>query len=119
MSGPYGAFEIFNRIEASFWFAVAILLRFIVRPSDRKQRFSLIAASCGFILFGFTDILEAPTHGNAPAWLWFLKIGCATFLLACRFTYIGWKNFRLTDRYLLFGLLCLAISIAIMIISKS
>lgn len=113
MNGSYGTFETFNRIEACFWFAIAISLHLIARPPDWKRRLCLIAASCGFILFGFTDILEAPTHGDVPGWLWFLKIGCAAFLLACRFTYIGWKNFSLTDRYFLFGLLCLAASVAI------
>jgi len=115
MSHPYAVFETFNRIEAVFRFMVAVFLPFFVKAPVWKQRFPVIAASLGFILFGFTDIFEAPTHGEAPLWLWGLKIICATFLLACRFSYIGWRNFRITDRYFLFGLLCLTASIAIMI----
>jgi hypothetical protein len=115
----YTVFEIFNRIEAVIWFVIAVSLPFFVKASTRKKRQSLIAASFGFILFGLTDILEAPTHGEAPGWLWLLKITCAAFLLACRFFYIGWKNFRFTDRYFLFGLFCLTASFAILIASKS
>jgi hypothetical protein len=113
VSHPYAVFETFNRIEAGFWFAIAAALPFLVRASSPRQRISVIVASLGFVIFGITDILEAPTHGEAPGWLWLMKISCAAFLLACRFSYIGWRNFRVTDRYFLFGLLCLAAAIAI------
>ena len=59
----------FNKIEAIFWFLTAIFLPFIVRSGSRKQRLCVIAASCGFILFGITDLLEAQTVGAIPAWL--------------------------------------------------
>ena len=101
MSDPYAVFEIFNRIEAAFWFAIAVSLPFFVGASSPRQRFSVIAASLGFTVFGITDILEAPTRGEAPVWLWLMKISCAIFLQSCRFSYIGWRNFRLTDRYFL------------------
>ena len=111
-------YEIFNRAEGLIWFLVAAALPFMIPSESAAQRTAVFIASAGFILFGISDFLEAPTHGNMPAWLWALKIGCATLLLACRFTYIGWKNFRITDRYFLFGFLSLAVSIAIMIIAK-
>jgi hypothetical protein len=74
----------------------------------------VIAASLGFVIFGISDIIEAQTLREPPAWLWPLKITCAAFLLSCRFSYIGWRNFRITDRYFLVGLLCLAASVFIM-----
>jgi len=69
---------------------------------------SLVSASSGFILLGITSLLEAGRTGDLPAWLWTSKIACAVFLSSCRFTYIGWQNFPLNDKWLLFGLFCLA-----------
>ncbi len=113
MSGSYAIFEAFNRLEAFIWFGVAAALPFVIKPKSREQWLATIGASFGFILFGITDLLEAPTHGRMPAWLWAFKIACAAFLLACRFTYTGWRNFRITDRWFLFGIACLAACIAI------
>lgn len=114
MSDPYAAIGIFNRVEALVWFGTAFALPFIVRSGSRKQRLSVIAAGFGFVLFGFTDLLEAEIVGDMPAWLWACKIACAAFLIACRFNFVGWQNFRFTDRWFLFGVFCLAVSVALM-----
>lgn len=106
----------FNRIEAIVWFLVALGLPFVIKSESRKQRLSVFAASFGFILFGITDLLEAAIDGVIPAWLWAFKISCATLLLACRFFYIGWRNFRLNDKWFLFGLYCLAASVVLIVL---
>jgi len=113
MSGPHAVFEIFNKLEAFIWFGVAALIPFLIKSGSRKQTLSKIGASFGFVLFGITDLLEASTHGQVPVWLWILKIASAAFLLACRSSYLGWRNFRLTDRWVVFAILCLGVSIAI------
>jgi|TARA_B110000037_G_scaffold46432_1_gene56867 hypothetical protein len=113
MIGPYAVFEIFNKVEAFIWFGAAFVLPFLFKAGSRKQRRALIGASFGFFLFGITDLLEAPTHGQVPVWLWGLKVASAAFLLTCRFTYIGWRNFRITDRWFVFAVICLGVSFAI------
>jgi len=113
MSGSYAVFEIFNWFEAFIWFGIAIYVPFSIRSSSKRQKACVAAASFGFVAFGITDLLEAPTHGNVPIYLWILKIGCVAFLLLCRFHFIGWKKFRFTDRYFILGFLGLAISVAI------
>jgi hypothetical protein len=104
-------YEAFNHLEAAAWFIIAIVLPFRVARRSRKQNVIVFTASVTFIAFGFTDILEAPTHGDLPIWLWIYKFACAAILLACRYTYLGWCSFRLSDRYLLFAILCLAASV--------
>ena len=106
---------IFNRVEAFVWFSTAFALPFVVRPALRKQCVTVFAAFFGFVLFGITDLLEAGAVGKIPAWLWGFKITCAAFLLACRFNFIGWRKFKLTDRWFLFGLFCLAVSVVLMV----
>lgn len=113
MRDPFVFIAHFNRIEALFWFLAALALPFVVSSGSRKQLFSLVAASCGFILFGITDLLEARTIGSPPAWLWTFKIACGLFLIMCRFFYVGRDNFNLTDRWLLFGIFCLAMTVAL------
>jgi len=116
MSDPYTVIENFNRVEALAWFGTAFALPFIIRPQSQKQGVSVIAACFGFVLFGVTDLLEAETGGDMPAWLWASKIACAAFLLGCRFHFIGWKNFKFTDRWFLFGVFCLGISVALIVL---
>ena len=106
-------YEIFNRLEGAAWLGVAIGLPFYLRPRSKRQRYSIAAASLGFILFGTTDFLEAPFRGQLPAWLWIYKIACAAFILSSRFFYVGWHRFRFSDRYVLFGLFCLIASMAV------
>jgi hypothetical protein len=110
LSDPDTFIGHFNRAEAAIWFLVALVLPFVVTSQSRKQRVAVLAASLGFVLFGITDLLEAARVGNIPAWLWAFKITCAAYLLACRFLYIGRRNIRLNDRWLLFGLFCLIVS---------
>jgi hypothetical protein len=115
VNDPSAAIEAFNRIEALVWFATAAGLPLIIKSGSRTQRLSVLAASCGFVLFGVTDLVEAETGGDMPAWLWASKIICAAFLLACRFNFIGWGKFKFTDRWFLFGLFCLAVSVVLMV----
>ena len=113
MTDSYAVFDFFNRLEAFIWFGVAVSLPFLLKLKSRKQWLATLGGTLGFILFGITDLLEAPTQGQMPAWLWASKITCAAFLLACRFTYIDWRNFRFTDRWILFAIACLAACTAI------
>jgi len=73
----------------------------------------VFAASFGFVLFGITDLLEAARVGAVPAWLWAFNITCGALLLSCRICYVGWKDFRPNDRWLLFSLFCLAATVAL------
>lgn len=43
-------------------------------------------------------------------------IFCAAWLLACRFHYVGWSRFRLTDRYVLFAAFCLLAVSGVMVL---
>lgn len=113
MSDPDTIIAHFNRAEALVWFVVAACLPFVVGSASRRQRMGVFAAGFGFVLFGITDLLEAGMVGDVPAWLWASKITCGAFLLSCRIFYIGWENFRFNDRWLLFGLFCLAVSAAL------
>ncbi len=110
MSDPWLVYEVFNRVEGILWFLVAVAIHFAFKANSASQKWSLIAASLGFVLFGVSDFLEAPLHGQLPAWLWAWKILCATFILSCRYQFIGWRKFRLKDPYLLFGFFCLTAS---------
>jgi hypothetical protein len=112
MEDPMLIYETFNKLEGVLWFAIALALPFSIRPRTLRQILSIAAAALGFILFGISDFLEAPLQGQLPAWLWIYKIACAAFILSCRFSYIGWQNFHLSDRYVLVALFCLLASAA-------
>lgn len=103
----YRVYEIFNRAEAVAWFAIALGLPFFVKADTPRKRVVIAIASLTFIAFGFTDLAEATTRGRMPPWLWIAKVACAAILLSCRYTYLGWHRFRITDRYLLFAIFCL------------
>ena len=113
MSDPHTIIGHFNRAEALVWFLVAISLPFVVPSASRRRCLCVLAAVFGFVLFGVTDLLEAERTGAIPAWLWASKIACGVFLLSCRIFYVGWENFRFNDRWLLFGLFCLAATVAL------
>jgi hypothetical protein len=113
VSDLFALYEIFNRIECLAWWGVAVALPFVVKTNSVRQKCAVFGASLGFILFGISDYFEAPMHGHLPLWLWIWKILCASLLLACRYHYVGWRNFRLTDRYFIFGLIALAASLGI------
>jgi hypothetical protein len=81
LSDPNTIIGHFNRAEAVIWFLVAGALPFVVESTSRKQRVAVLAGSCGFLLFGMTDLLEAARTGNIPGWLWAFEIACASFLL--------------------------------------
>lgn len=112
MDDPFWLYVLFNRCEALAWFSVALALPFIVKPQGSRKQLATYAASFGFLLFGTTDLLEATTQGQLPAWLWTYKILCAAFILTCRFLYFG--RFNPKDRFFLFGLACLAAVTAVM-----
>jgi hypothetical protein len=116
LSDPNTLIGYFNRAEAAVWFLVALGLPLVVKSKSRKQRVGVLAGSCGFVLFGVTDLLEAERTGAIPAWLWASKIICGVFLLSCRILYIGWENFRLKNRWLLFGLFCLSATVALIVL---
>ncbi len=59
------------------------------------------------MLFGISDFIEAPYHGNLPIWLWTFKILCATVIFSSRFWYVAWNKFTLTDRFVRFGIFCM------------
>ena len=86
------------------------LLPFVVKRATKRQSVAVFLASFGFVLFGITDFLEAPLRGRLPWWLWISKIVCAGFILSCRYIYLGWDRFNFKDRYLIFGMFCLAAS---------
>ncbi len=113
MNGSYAVFEIFNRLEAFIWFAAAVALPFLIKSDSRKQSGAVIGAMIGFVLFGITDLLEADTQGEMSGWLWCSKAACAALLLASRYTYLGWRNFRVTDRWFLFAVICSVIYLTI------
>jgi len=116
MDDPFVIYEGFNYLECLTWIGIAVALPFVVKCSSRRQRIVVLAASVGFVFFGFSDFWEARTHGQLPPWLWVYKIGCAAFILSCRFSFVGWHQFRFTDRYLLFGLFCLAASLGAIVL---
>ncbi len=116
MEDPLIIYEIFNRIEGVAWWAVAIALPFLVPHSTARQKLSIFAASFGFFLFGISDFIEAPFRGQLPWWLWVYKIACAAFILGCRFHYVGWRRFRLRDRYFLFGVFCLTATFGVIVL---
>ena len=107
MEDPHIIYEVFNRLEGAAWWIIGLALPFFVPHQTRRQRWALVGAFFGFVMFGVTDFLEAPLRGQLPWWLWGLKILCAAWLLCCRFFYIGWHRFRLTDRYVIFAAFCL------------
>jgi hypothetical protein len=107
METGYLIYQLFNALEGLMWMGIAVAVPFVLKPKTRQGISAIAAASLGFVLFGISDFLEAPTNGQLPAWLWLFKILCAGFLLATRFWYIGWDRFSFRDRYVVFGVCCL------------
>lgn len=108
------AYAAFNYFEGAAWLVIAAVLPFWFRAGTPKQRRIIAQASLTFILFGFSDFLEAPTHGRLPAWLWAWKLLCAGYLLKCRFDYLGRERFRWLDRTNVLAITCfLAVLLAI------
>ena len=102
------AYESFNYAECAAWLIVAIALPFWFRSSLPEKRGVIARASLTFVVFGVSDFLEAPSHGQLPPWLWAWKLLCAGYLLKCRFDYIGKDRFRWFDRTNLLALVCFA-----------
>lgn len=116
MTDPITIYENFNYVEGVIWFLVALGLPFFIKPRTRDKQLAIGIASLGFIAFGISDFLEAAHHGEIPLGLLAFKIVCGAVILSGRFTYVGWKKFRLTDRYFLFGLFCMLAVIGIIVV---
>lgn len=105
---------IFNLLEACVWWAVALLLPRFVSLHETRQRSAVQLARVGFLIFGVTDVVEAPACGRLPWWLWAMKIATGAYLLGCRVAYVGLDRIRLTDRFLVLGMvLFIASTVAI------
>jgi hypothetical protein len=92
------AYELFNYGECAAWIIIAAVLPFWFRRNPAEKRRIIYRASAIFIVFGVSDLLEAPTHGRLPAWLWVWKLLCAAVLLKCRYDYLGKERFRWNER---------------------
>ncbi|MES2981693.1 MAG: hypothetical protein V4727_05205 [Verrucomicrobiota bacterium] len=107
MTDPITIYKSFNYVEGAIWFLVALGLPIFIKPTTTQKKLAIGIASVGFIAFGTSDFLEAAHQGEITIGLLAFKIFCGAVILCGRFTYIGWKEFKLTDRYFLFGLFCL------------
>lgn len=116
MDNPWLIYEWFNRVEGIAWFAIAVALPFVIKTVSGRQKITVLAASLAFVLFGISDFLEAPTHGRLPLWLWAYKIGCAVFILGCRYNFVGWNKMCWNDRYSIFGMSCFAASLGAIVL---
>jgi hypothetical protein len=107
-AGPtLSTYEAFNYLECVAWLVIAAALPWKFRACPASQRAAVTRASLAFVVFAISDFLEAPTHGLLPPWLWAWKILCVTYLLKCRYDFIGKENFRWWDRTQKFALGCL------------
>jgi hypothetical protein len=100
-------YEAFNYAEGIAWFLIAIILPFWFRSAPLEKRKIIMRASLILVVFGISDLVEAPTHARIPAWLWGWKVLCAIGLLKCRYDYIGKEHFRWLDRTHVLALACL------------
>jgi hypothetical protein len=99
-------YEIFNYGECAAWLIIAVVLPVWFRRCPPEKRGVIWRASLTFVLFGVSDYLEAPTHGRLPWWLWAWKLACATYLLRCRYEFIGRERFRWLERTNVLALAC-------------
>lgn len=100
-------YTAFNYAEGLIWLAFAVCLPLLFRKTATNQKWGIVIACLGFVLFGISDLIEASIRSDIPVSLLSFKIACGTMILSGRFTYVGWKRFNLRDRYFLFGLFCL------------
>ncbi len=107
MTDPITIYKNFNYVEGTIWFLIALGLPYFIKPLAKEKKLAIGIASLGFVAFGISDFLEATHQGEIPLGLLVFKIVCGAVILSGRFTYVGWKEFRLTDRYFLFSLFCL------------
>jgi hypothetical protein len=112
-------YETFNLVEGAIWIIFAILVHFMFKPVTRNQTFAIYSASLGLLLFGISDFIEFNLSGSFPSWLWIYKISCATVVFLSRYHYIGWKKFRLLDKYFLSAIVCLAAALSVIWISNN
>ena len=86
---------------------VAATIAINAERSRRSQLIAVVIGAVAFVFFGVSDLLELPTAGQLPAWLWGFKIFCGTLIFVARYTWRGWSQFRWRDREVVFGLSCL------------
>jgi len=106
-------YEIFNYVEGGIWLAVAVALPTKYSSDSKSRKMGLLIAGVGFVAFGISDFLEATRQAAIPLWLWALKILCGMMLLIGRYTYIGWKNFSVADRFFRLGVILLVVVAAL------
>ncbi len=100
-------YRTFNYLECVTWITIGLVLPFWFRRCPPEKRGAIWRAAVTFFVFGISDFLEAPTRGRLPWWLWTWKILCATYLLKCRYDYIGKERFRWVERTNLLAVACL------------
>lgn len=105
----------FNYVEAVLWIAVAVFLAVRVPRRLRAELLGVVIGCIAFVMFGLTDVLEAPYFGRLPWWLWAAKVVCGAGILAARYTYIGWNRWRWHDREMLFATAC-AVAVGVVIV---
>lgn len=111
-------YNAFNAIEAALWVVVAITIAVRVPCANWRQRSGALLGSTAFVAFGGSDLLEIGRAGALPLWLWGLKIVCGCAILAARFTWLGWSQFRWRSREFLFGFACLIAVIFVIVVQR-
>lgn len=107
MAAAFDWYRNFNLLEGVLWVGVAVFLVSRVKPATRRQRLALWGAVVTFVVFGISDWLEAGRQGRVPLWLYAVKIACGAALLACRFTWLGWRHWHWRRPEVVFALFCL------------
>jgi hypothetical protein len=114
MDWAFDIYSGFNLVEGLVWIAFAIGIPFRVDTNTPTKRRAVALASTGFVFFAASDFSEAWIGGEIPVWLWLLKISSGLAILSSRFWYVGWRRFKFSDRYFLFGIACIfAVTIVI------
>ncbi|MGJ8654884.1 MAG: hypothetical protein ACSHX6_00430 [Akkermansiaceae bacterium] len=106
-------YQFFNFSEAIIWLIAALILRKIVVIKQPRHSTACHIATAGFLLFSASDFIEATLTREFHLWLWILKITCGVIFMIARFYYVGKKDFKWTDRYLIFFTLCLSVAIGV------
>ena len=111
------SYQLFNYAEGILWLLAAFMLRKLVAIEHKHHSTACNIAIIGFVLFAASDFIEGTLPRTIHPWLWTFKISCGIIFLIARICYVGRKNFKWTDRYLLFFLFCISIAISVLCIS--
>ncbi|MFT5906695.1 MAG: hypothetical protein ACI9E1_002307 [Cryomorphaceae bacterium] len=112
-------YQFLNFSEGALWLIAAVILRKIVVIEEKRHSTACNIAIIGFVIFGVSDFLEGSLTRELHLWLWTLKISCGVIFLSARVCYLGRKNFKWTDRYLLFFTFCLTVAAGIIYITET